>query len=190
MADHFLLPHQADWRNPPKQEKLWRGAVDRSLTGAEDRVSVRGNSWIRFSYSVLPFNQIERSLFEYRFKRALKAGKVAVPHWGRGSQIPIQMLGNETSITLAKKSPYLTAGVWCFIQSSVPSEFDVWDIAKISSVANQITLHLAGTIENRYPAGTYVWPLLFGRPIAERFAPMNLARGEYRVHLLFDQRSI
>lgn len=168
---------------------MWRGGVDSSLTGAEDRVSVRSTAWMRFTYQVLPFNHVERALFDYRFKRGLKAGKLAVPLWGKGVPLNSDADKNHTFVYLTRSDHGFSAGKYALIQSSVPSKFEEWDLLLILSVSGT-RLNLSTGLSRFYPAGTYVWPLLFGRPIPEQFESLNAGRARYQVSLQYDGRQI
>lgn len=183
------MPHQPDWLKPPTTERLWRAGVDKALNGAEDRLAVRHNAWLLLKYSVLPFNHIERALFDARFKEGLKIGKIAVPHWGRGVAIENPAAVGATSLKLMRSNHGFADGQYLLIQSSVPAQFDDWDLILVSTTSGA-TINLAEGLDHAYVRGTRVWPLLFGRPIPEPFEVLNLARSRYQVAVQFDQRQI
>lgn len=187
--DHILLPHQADWTRTPTVERLWRGEVVKGLTGDEDRSSVRRNPWKVLKYQLAPWNHVERARFDDRMRAALRIGKACAPHWGRGTKLAAAVSAAGTSLTLERTTHGLSAGNFVFIQTCVPADYDSWDVALLDAVSG-VTLTLAGGLTNGYPAGTFVWPLLFGRPTAEDQNLRNSARLRCEVSLLFDQRQI
>lgn len=187
--DHVILPHQADWNAKPELRRLWRAAVESSLGGNEDRLSVRSVAWMRFSYSVFPVNQVERARLEERLREGIKAGKIAVPLWGRGVPLSAAVSAGATSVTLTRSNHNFEAGKHVLIQPSVPMLFDEWDAAVIDSV-DGATLNLTEALDNGYAKGTYVWPLLFGKPTPEEFSLLNRGRGRFPVSVQFDGRQI
>lgn len=189
VADHNLLPHQADWMKLPTIQRIWRAGVDTDLSGNEDRLTVRGAAWLQLAYQVLPYNNTERLRLEARFKASLRDGHIAVPHWGRG--IPITEVANQgaTALVLERSATWFVAGKYGLIQSRIPADFEEWDLILIQSVSGK-TLNIASGLDFSYPRGTRVWPLLFGRPIPNQFNIMSRHRGRYQIEVLFDQRQI
>lgn len=159
------------------------------MSGAEDRLAVRHDAWLKLQYSVLPFNHVERAKFDARFKAALKTGKITVPHWGRGVAIENPASVGATSLKLVRSNHGFTDGQYLLIQSSVPAEFEDWDLLLVLSTSGA-TITIASGLDNAYARGTRVWPLLFGRPIPEQFEILNRTRSRYQVSVQFDQRQI
>ena len=189
VSDHVLLPHQANWLTQPQLSRLWRSPVTQALTKSEDRLSVRQNSWLVLSYEVLPYNQIERARFDVRFKEGMKTGKLAVPFWGKGVRLAKDHHIGQTTLSLSRANHGFTSGQRLLVQSSVPAEFDAWDVCLISTVASDV-LTIATALTNEYKLGTRVWPLLYGTPKPESFQVINSTRSRYRVEVQFDQRQI
>jgi hypothetical protein len=199
VAEHYILPHQADWMRTPRIVRSWRSSVAASLDGDEDRLSVRPASWKTLSYEVLPFDHVERAKFEARYVAGLKAGKAAVPLWGRGVAIAENALAGDTSLLLEHDKHRFVAGQYVFIQSSIPAEYEHWDVVLIDSIINNPPLYPAGatlilpsssTLSHDYPAGTMVWPILFGRFLPEDFEPLNSTRVRFRVSVKYDARQV
>lgn len=184
---HVLLPHQADWTNTPNVSRLWRSPVENAVSGKEDRTSVRDNAWFKMTYSVFPHNHVERARFDDRMRAALKAGKLAVPHWGRGVPLEAAATASDTTLTLARADHDIVEGEHVLVQPSASAEFDTWDLAVVVSVAGAV-LTLGQGIGNAYAAGVRVWPLLFGKPMMKDFKIKNLSRADYDVTIQFDQR--
>jgi len=189
ISDHVLLPHQADWSSPPNISRLWRASVENSLDGDEDRLAVRHGAWLLLKYSVLPYNHIERKRFSVRFKQAMRDGKICVPQWGKGVPIENSAQAGATSIKLTRSNHGFADGQYLLIQSSVAPEFDSWDVLLILSTSGA-NITFSEALDNSYPRGTRVWPLLFGRPIPEDFQVLNTGRSRYSVSMQFDQRQI
>lgn len=186
---HYVLPHQANWASTPSVERQWRSGVTAALTGKEDRTSIRAAAWIKMKYQVLPYNHDERARFDYRMKAAMKAGKVAVPRWGKGVSIASAVVAGDTVLTLNRTSHGFSNGQYVFVQSSTPTEYMFWDICLIVSVDRSV-ITVATPLDHGYPEGTMVWPILYGRPIPEDFTIMNKSRNQYSVSLQYDQRQV
>jgi len=185
---HVLLPHYANWAQSPNPSRVWLSEVTTSLSGKEDRSSVRANPWKTLRYQILPYNNIEQARFNHRVRAALKAGKVAVPHWGRGVALDSRIdIGDET--IYLDRSHNISDGEHILIQSPEPSTFDTWDLCVVVGV-NGRQLTLSAAVTNAYSSGDRVWPLLFGRPILNDFRSVNLNRSRTDVDLQFDQRQV
>ena len=173
--------------------------MNASLDGDEDRLSVRPTPWKVLSYEVLPYDHVERSKFEARYVAGLKACKAAVPLWGRGVPIAEDAIYGDTSVLLEHDKHRFTVGQYVFIQSSIPSEYEQWDVILINQITNNPPLYPAGAtiifpnatpLAHSYPAGTMVWPILFGRFLPEDFEPMNSTRVRFRVSVKYDARQV
>jgi hypothetical protein len=189
ISDHVLLPHQADWSRTPELVRLWRAAVESAMTGQEDRLSARSSAWMRLTYSVLPYNHVERARFDVRMREGLKAGKLAVPLWGRGVALADTALAGHASIVLVRSNHGIESGKYLLIQPSIPAQYDTWDLCLVTAVAGT-RLTLAAGLTNGYAIGTRAWPLLFGRPIPQQFTVRNASRAKYEVSVQFDGRQI
>lgn len=189
VAEHVLIPHQVDATVMPTLSRVWRSNVDSALGGEEDRASVRESAWLLLKYQVHPWNHVERARFDVRFQSALKVGKVAVPYWGRGVTLADDATTADASIVLSRSNHRIEAGKYIFIQSSVPAEYDTWDLCLVDRVSGA-QLDLAAGLTHDYAAGTRVWPVLFGKPIVDQFEQRNSSRAIYSVSVQFDGRQI
>ena len=189
VADHILLPHQADWNSRPAIRRMWRSSVDNALTGAEDRLSVRSVPWMKLEYEVLPFDGVERGRFDSRMRAALKAGKMTVPLFGRGVPIATAARSGDTELILNRSNHTFEANKYVIVQPSTPALFDTFDVCLIDSVVGA-RLNISDPLDNAYARGTNVWPLLFGKPIPDYFQILNSSRARYSVALQFDGRTI
>jgi hypothetical protein len=186
---HVLLPHQADWSRVPEQRRVWRSRIESTLSGREERASVRSQPWVVMSYDVLPFSHVERARFEERSRASLKACKLAVPHWGRGAQLLSPVEAENTTVSLDRDDHGFRKGDHVFIQPHVPHQFDEWDVAVVAAT-NGPDLTFARPLAFGYAAGTMAWPLLYGRPSPEAFTPLNDFRSRYQVAVQFDRRQV
>lgn len=189
LKGHILLPHQADWSNVPKLNRVWRGAVESTIGGPEDRLTVRPVSWMKLTYEVLPFEHQERAEFEARMREGLRVGKIAVPFFGRGVTLAEAGATNDVQINIDGASENVPRGTFLFIQSSVPALYADWDLCFVSEVSGT-TLTIDPPLKHDYPARTKVWPVLFGRPIKEQYSAMHASRARETVSIQFDARQI
>lgn len=187
--DHVLLPHQADWTKQPDLTRAWRSNVDQAMGGDEDRLTVRLEAWMTLRYQAHPWDHVERARFDVRYRSALKAGKMAVPLWGRGVVLADEATQEQQQIVLSRANHGFDVAKYIFIQTQVPAEYDVWDLCLVDSVSGA-RLTLAAGLTHGYPAGTRVWPILFGKPLTDTFEQRNASRAIYQVGIQFDGRQI
>lgn len=140
------------------------------------------------TYEVLAYDHRERAKLDLRLREALREAKVAVPYWGKGVPIASAVAEGATTITLDRAGHGFSSGDYLLIQSSVPAEFDNWDLLHLSGVASEV-LSLPVGLVHAYDAGTRCWPILYGRPGPKPFRPLNLGRGRYEVSVLNDART-
>lgn len=186
---HVLLPHQADWMTPPDMTRMWRSAAEQSMGGTEDRVSVRSTAWVRLSYDVLPFDHVERARFETRFREGIKAGKVAVPFWGKGVPLSEDATVASRQLNLTRTDHGIAAGKRVLVQSRQPAQYDEFDLCLVQSVSGA-RLNIASGLAYGYPEGTRVWQLLYGRPIPQNYEVRNSTRSRFKVAVQFDGRQV
>ena len=185
---HTFLPHAADWASEPSTKRQWEGDVQQSLTGKEDRSYVKPRPWKLYSYSVLPYDHVERSKFDVRWMDALKQGKVAVPYFGRGVALSAAVAAAGTALTVTRTTHGLTVGRFAFIQAPQPASFDTFDVCIVVTVSGT-AITLSTGLTYAYAAGTRIWPILFGRPVPESFTVLNSARTRMRVTVQNDTRA-
>lgn len=190
-ADHYILPHQANWLAVPSLSRHWRSSVDASLDLDEDRGSYRPTAWKTLRYEVLPYDHVERARLEKRLNKAYKHGKVGVPYWGKGITISVSSAVGATQITLDRSpNSLIAAGKYVFLQSTVPAEYETWDVNLVDSVSGT-TVNLVVPLDYSYDASkARVWPIFFGRLLPETFEPINATRGRYAIAVKYDARTI
>ncbi len=96
---------------------------------------------------------------------------------------------DDSSITISRTDENVPRGTFVFIQSSVAALYADWDLCLVSEVAGTL-LTIDGNLTHDYPAGTRIWPVLFGRPIKESYSILNASRARDTVSLQFDARQI
>lgn len=190
IGGHVVIAHQADWTNTPELQRIWRTPVDTALTGVEGRKIVRHSSWLKLEYEILPFNHVERARMEDRIFAALKVGKAAVPHWGRGVPLLSAAAIGATTLTLERDDHDIAVDTYCIIQSSIPAEFDQWETVLLTDVAGA-NLTLSTALTKAYEAGVRIWPLLFGRLVDEMKTQMlNTTRGRTKLAIQYDRHPV
>jgi hypothetical protein len=161
VTGHVLLPHQADLNTKVRWERIWKTTIGEGITGGEERVSPRPGFRRKLQYLIVPFDHIESAKLSARILAAKKSGLAAIPYFGRGS-----MLAAELSAATATIVPTVwnwAIGDSIFFQSTDVKDFDSWDVRTITNVVGEVlTLNTAVT-NGPYLAGTYCWPLLFGK---------------------------
>jgi hypothetical protein len=177
---HVLIPHEAEWSEPPSIQKRNRGDVSASLLGLEDRKSFGEGPWIELRYIIQPFDHVERARLADRLRAARKLGAAAVPYWSKGVKYS-GVAGANLTVAIAGHG--FTAGQFVFVQHPDPARYDTWDAREILSVAGAV-LTLASAPTNSYPTSAWVRPLLFGKPTPDTFPMLNRNRGRFPVAIL------
>jgi hypothetical protein len=189
VAGYTLLPHQADWSNPPTRKRDWQASVTPAMSGTEERVNTRSSPWVQMDYQVMPIDQVERAKFQGRFEAALKSGKIAVPFWGRSVELTMDAIIGDTTLHVDRIDAGMVATKFLFLQSFLAAEFETFDIVQIASVGSQ-TIQTTQPVSHSYLEGNRVWQLLFGKPIPQEASISNDTRTFYKVSLLYDARQV
>lgn len=163
--------------------------MEQSLGGTESRRSVRGTPWVRMSYEVLPYDHVERAKLETRLREGLKAAGVAVPYWGRGVALADEAAAGALQLRLNKETHRIAAASRVLVQSRIPARYDEFDLCLVQAVAGSL-LTVAAPTSYTYPAGTRVWPLLYGKPIYDQFSVLNSTRSRFQLAVQFDGRQV
>lgn len=174
---HVLLPDAPNWRERPEWTRAWQTEIADGVTGAEQRGAMRQVPRIGLSYTVTPLDAQAQNQFEDRVRAALKLGLAAVPYWGRGT--PLASAASGTSASLA--SPYFPFAVGDYVlllDLSDPAA-PVFETRQLTSVG--ATIGWSGALTNTYPAGAFVYRLLFGTLKAQDLGAITNHRGEARL---------
>jgi hypothetical protein len=173
---HVLIPHRANWREQPDWQRAWRTEIGGGLVGHEARIAPRVAPRIRLSWTISARDLQDRALLEARLIAARKSGKACAPYWGRSCVLAADV--TSKTVTLEPTPWKWFVGDWIFLMDPT-GEFDVREITGVAAT----TLTLSQAVSRTYAAGLQVWPVLFGRLIAEEIAAETSHRGHIRCSL-------
>lgn len=156
--NHVLFPHPADWSSPPDWSRQWHNEIGTAVTGAESRHALRVQPRASLAFTVTPRDVVEQSELDDRIRAALKSGYACAPYHGRGSLLTATASG--TAVTVQSGRTW-SAGEYLFLQSANDT-YEVRLLTVATLVFGVWNLEFSGDIAGTYPAGTFVWPLLFG----------------------------
>jgi hypothetical protein len=173
---HVLIPHRANWKEQPDWQRAWRTEIGGGLVGHEARIAPRVAPRIRLSWTISARDLQDRALLEARLIAAKKSGKACTPYWGRSCVLATDVTGK--TVTLEATPWKWVIGDRIFLMDAA-GNFDVRQVASVA--ANTLTLSHA--VSRTYAAGLQVWPMLFGRLIADEMSAETSHRGHIRCSL-------
>ncbi len=161
---HGLVPEPPNWLSGVELTRRWETEIQETVTGAEERAAMRQVPRLELAYEIAPLTQAQRARFEDRLRAVLKSGQAAVPFWGRASDLASAASG--TSAELATTNWPWQVGDYIFFLDASDLEHPVHAVRQITGKTG-LALTLNSALPQTFAAGSLVWPLLFGRPVAE-----------------------
>ncbi len=158
--NHILLPHRADWATPPTFQRAWQTDVAESILGNEARAGLRACPRISLTWMLSKRTQPEQQELDDRIRAALKNGKACAPYHGRGSLLTADC--NNVTVNLADTSFGWKVNDWVFFQDDLLN----YNFRQVNVVAGAV-LTLGAAVSQTFPAGSMVWPILFGKLTAK-----------------------
>lgn len=193
-----VLPHPADWSVKPSWRRRWQTGVATALTGAERRQSLRNMGREQLSYGISALSLEERALLDERLDAATKSSLACCPFWGRGSQV----VGDVTANTAVIVEPFwpFAVGDWVFLMDAFRN-YDLLQVTEIQHPAptadsDLVTADSAGftadeegiptlmfsvNVSRTYPAGSLIWPMLFGKFSSDKETAGTSWHGDVKV---------
>ena len=175
---HVLLPDAPNWRERPAWSRAWQTEVAEAVTGAEDRGALRQIPRVSLSYLLTPLHLQQQQRLESRLQAALKSGLAAVPYWGRGSELSAAASGTSASLS-APYFPFAIGDYVLFLDLSDPLN-PVFESKQLTGAG--ATLGWSGALSHTYPAGCFVYLLLFGPVTAQDISPVTNHRGDLKIN--------
>jgi len=168
---HVLFPHAPNWETEPDWQRSWQTFISDAVAGQESRFGMRDQALTRLDWTVLALDLQERARLEDRMLAAKKSGKACAPHWGRASMLASPV--TSTTVTVA-------ATVWPWAVDDylfLMDDFRNYDARKILTVAGNV-LTLTAAVSRTYAAGLQVWPLIYGKFVADSMDGVTSHHGE------------
>jgi hypothetical protein len=171
LADnHVIIPQRANWgAQKPRLTRRWQTEIAGGLTGGEDRQANAVLPWRGIEYVPTTKSVEDTADLLARLNLALRAGKAAVPLWGRASSL--REAASGTSVALAPGAYVWGVDDWLFL-----SRDDTWRARKVTAVSGSpgagYTLTIA-SLGAEFPAGTPVHRMILGMPTVEEVAPRS-----------------
>lgn len=164
LNDHVIFPHRPDWRERVGWSRTWATIVRETVGGTEERVATRPRGRIKLSFTVNPIDDIEGHLATDRLRAIAASGRAVVPYWGRGLLLPLGATAGATVVDIAREP----AWEWdnedpVFLIDPSPRGFATWEIATLDRFKGDLKVRFSDPLANSYPAGTRLFPLIFGR---------------------------
>lgn len=162
--DHVLLPHRPDWRQRVEWTRTWDTQIRDSLSGKESRMALRPRGRVGLRFRTVPFDDTEHHLLQQRIREALRVGRIAVPLFGRGVALSAAAAPAAVTLTLVGEPTWeWDNDDWLWIGRAKAPDWATWETVQIDHFPGDGTAVLKTGLVNAYPAGTFLYPLLFGR---------------------------
>jgi hypothetical protein len=166
-----LLPHRPFWADGVAWSRAWQTGVTAALTGDEQRRSMRSLPRDMVSFSIAALSLEDRAQLDERLDAATKSGLGCAPFWGRGSALANALNAGNTAVVLSDTSWNWVVNDWyfiCALCTAASGEPELlYDYGQVTVVAGA-DLTLGTAASNSYPAGSLLWPLLFGKFAVEK----------------------
>jgi hypothetical protein len=184
IAGHVLFPHRPDWRTRVDWTRTWDTVIRDSVVGTEQRLAMRPRGRVGLKFRFMAFDDVEHHLFQDRLREALKVGRIAVPFFGRGIRLA-QSVNSGVSLLPITEEPNWewSAADILWIGHPVSSLWNTWETVELTEFPGDGTAVLAAPTANQYPAGTRVYPLLYGRADMADAELLDDWRGAYTVRV-------
>lgn len=178
--NHILFPHQANWTNPPEWSRRWETEIADAVTGAESRAALRSHPLVSLAWTVTPWSLQEQAQLDDRIRAAKKSGKACAPFWGRASVLQTAC-NASTAVVQGTHWTWSSGNSIFFLDASNPAN-PIFRVRQITNVSGQ-TLTLDASVAHTFPAGSLVYPLLFGKFECEEISVETSRRSEARLKI-------
>ena len=175
--NHVLFPHPADWRTRPEWSRRWENEITDAVTGAETRRALRSQPRVSLAFTITPRTIDERARLSDRVLAATKSGLACAPYHGRAASLDADGSGTEITVRAGRT---WAVGDYIFLRASDDS-YEVRQLTAVNLAAGIWTLEFADALTAEYPAGAFVWPLIFGAFDAGEMSARSPVVGPIRV---------
>lgn len=179
---HVLLATPPNWRQRPSWSRTWQTEVVDAVTGAEDRGALRQVPRIQLSWLVTPLGLAQQQRFEDTLREAVRTGQTAVPYWGAGSVLASAASSGGSGVTVASPFWPFELDDWIILIDLTDPENPVHNVRQVTGTIGS-THSLSSVLTHTFPAGSLVWPLLFGKLAAGDWGQVTNHRGDHRLTL-------
>ncbi len=170
--DFVLFPHRANYGTEPSWQRRWENQVVDSEFGEESRAGLRAVPRVLIQWGITSRDIAEQSQLMDRILAARKSGKACAPHWGRGSELAAAVTGTAVAIESDSTWPW-QAGDFAFLVDDAGD----YDAIEVDSVGVS-SFTLVSPVTRSYHAGTFVWPLVFGKFGCDNYRALTARVGE------------
>jgi hypothetical protein len=173
-SPHVLIPHRCNWREEPDWQREWENEVADGVIGNQRRRGMRVQPRVRLAWTISPRDLQEHSLLNERIRAARKSGLACAPFWGRASVLSANLTGQTL---------LMEATTWGWAVNDFVFLMDAdgnFEVRQIEQVISTQELRLLKAVGRTYAAGLQVWPLVFGKLIAEDMPAETSHRGNIR----------
>lgn len=179
-----LFTHPADWSTTPDWQRAWETGITAALTGAEQRQGMRALPREQINYAISALSLEERAVLDERLDAASKSGLACCPLWGRASTLAgVFNAASDGVVTLTDTVWPWEVGDYAFFQAANPDAQNsyLYFDCLVVTVVDGAEITFAGGTNNIYPAGSPVWPVLFGKFSMEKQTAITSWHGTVKI---------
>lgn len=152
-----VLAHEPDWSESVQVSRRWRTVIQEGLTGKEARSSTSAKVLRDLSFTVNAFDATESQQLKFLILM-LGRTSVGMPVWTDSVELTAPATTGATVLTTWDTANYALDSEFLIIWKSET----IWEVRKRGVVAGTSVGLLEG-LNQAYPTGTRVMPVLFGR---------------------------
>lgn len=154
--NHVLIPHDADWAQPPEWSRAWQTGLVTAVTGQGSRQALRAVARHALTWLITPCSLNEQVRLDDRVRAAVKLGLACAPFHGRGGALVDAFTGDTFQ---CRPGWDWTVGDYVFVRNS-----DGYEISRVASANLELgtwTVELEDVLTGTYR--DFAWPLIFGK---------------------------
>ncbi len=171
--DHVLFPELANWFEKPLWQRRWQTEISSAVTGAESRIALRAEPRASLTWLVTPVNMPDQAIFDDQIRAAKEGGFACAPYAGRA--FILQGDVDADTAGLDRDWPGTFALFVLFITSS-----GLYEVREVAAAGTD-TITLDQAVARTYAAGTFCWPLIFGKFTCEDMPARSPAYGPLKI---------
>ena len=160
---HVLIPHRPDWRTRVAWSRKWETKVRETVRGQEERVATRPRGRHRIEFVVNPWDDVENQQMVDRAREVFRTGRAVTPFWGKGLVVTVALTAGSKVFAIEEEPSWEWDNLdWLFVSHPDAATYGTFEAIQLDRFKGDGMIRFQTNLVNSYPAGTRVYPLLFG----------------------------
>jgi len=172
---YILLPNLANWAQPVTWQRAWQTGIASGLPGNEGRQGLRALARESLAFSITALSTEDRVRLDEQIDQATVTGLACAPRWGRACTLNADATGTSAVMT-DTVWPWAIGDYIYFLNTDNMT----YDVKHVTNVAGA-TLTLDSALSQTYTAGSFVWPMIFGKFTLSKEDAISTEYGEAKI---------